>query len=76
MRKLRVLVMMDELLIPPASIEGLSENEVARFQTEYDVLTTLQSMGHEAQSCGVKTDLGVIAPAIQTFQPHVCAWFR
>jgi D-alanine-D-alanine ligase len=29
-------------------------------------------MGHEAQSCGVKTDLGVIAPAIQTFQPHVC----
>jgi len=72
MRKLRVLVMMDELLVPPASIDGLSPAELARFRTEYDVLTTLRAMGHVAEPCGVKSDLGVIVPALEQFQPHIC----
>ncbi|HEV7299149.1 MAG TPA: ATP-grasp domain-containing protein [Tepidisphaeraceae bacterium] len=72
MRKLRVLVMMDELLVPPDSVEGLSVATTTRFRTEYDVLSTLRAMGHIAEPCGVKSDLGVIVPAIEEFQPHVC----
>ena len=64
--------MMDELLVPPASVEGLSLAETTRFRTEYDVLTALREMGHDAQPCGVKSDMGVILPAIRRFQPHVC----
>lgn len=64
--------MMDELLVPPTSIDGLTAAEVARFRTEHDVLSTLRAMGHVAEPCGVKSDLGVIVPALETFQPHVC----
>jgi D-alanine-D-alanine ligase len=72
MRKLRVLVMMDELLVPPVSIEGLAATEIARFRTEYDVLSALRAMGHVAEPCGVKSDLGVVVPALEQFRPHIC----
>lgn len=72
MRKLRVLVMMDPSLVPPDSIDGMSEGEVAPFKTEYDVLTGLRSLGHEVRAIGVKTDLGVLADSIREFGPHVC----
>jgi D-alanine-D-alanine ligase len=72
MRQVRVLVMMDELLVPPDDVSGLSDAERARFRTEYDVLTTLRAMGHDANPCGVKSDLSVITPAIEKYQPHVC----
>ena len=35
-KKLRVLVLMHEDLVPPDTIEGLSEKEIALFKTEYD----------------------------------------
>ncbi len=72
MRKLRVLVMMDELLVPPDNASALSEEARVRYRTEHDVLAALRGMGHDAKPCGVKTDLGVIVPAIEEFQPHVC----
>jgi D-alanine-D-alanine ligase len=72
MRKLRVLVMMDELLVPPDDAGAMSATERTRFRTEYDVLAALRGMGHDARPCGVKTDLGVITPALDEFQPHVC----
>jgi D-alanine-D-alanine ligase len=72
MKRLRVLVMMDESLVPPASVEGMSAAEIAPFKTEYDVLTTLSAMGHEVRHVGVKTDLDVLASAIREFRPQVC----
>src|SRR5215472_14163374 len=72
MKRLRVLVMMDESLVPPASVEGMSVAEIAPFKTEYDVLTTLGGMGHDVRPVGVKTDLDVLADAIREFRPHIC----
>lgn len=72
MRKLRVLVMMDETLVPPTSVEGMSPQQIAPFKTEYDVVTTLRSLGHEVRPVGVKTELAVLADAIRDFRPHVC----
>jgi D-alanine-D-alanine ligase len=72
MRKLRVLVMMDEALVPPDSVEGMSGREIAPFKTEYDVVNTLRNCGHEVRPVGVKTDLSVLADAIADFRPHIC----
>ncbi|ANM30840.1 D-alanine--D-alanine ligase [Acidobacteria bacterium Mor1] len=71
-RKRRVLVLMHEDLVPPESIEGLSDKEIAPFKTEYDVVVTLEEIGHEVKPLGVGSDLGVIRRAIHDFRPHIC----
>jgi D-alanine-D-alanine ligase len=70
-RKLRILVLMHKDLVPPETIEGLSEEEIAPWKTEYDVTATLENMGHEVRPLGVATDLGVIREALEQFKPHI-----
>lgn len=70
-RKLRVLVLVHESLIPPDTIEGMSDKELTPIKTEFDVTVTLREMGHEVTPLGVSTDLGVIREAVEQFQPQV-----
>lgn len=70
-KKLRILVLMHEDLVPPASIEGISAKEMQPWKTEYDVVVTLEEMGHERVPLGVADDLGVLRNAIQEFNPHI-----
>jgi len=67
----RVLVLMHESLVPPESIEGLSDEEIAPFKSEWDVTVTLSSMGHTVRPLGLLSDLGVLRRAIEEFRPHV-----
>ena len=39
-KKLRVMVLCHEDLVPPDSVEGLSPKEIAPFKTEWDVIST------------------------------------
>lgn len=71
MRKLRVLVLMHEDLVPPNSMEGCDAKEIARWKSEYDVVTTLNNLGHEARPLGVKDDLGKVRREILDFKPQV-----
>ncbi|GMV97678.1 MAG: ATP-grasp domain-containing protein [Phycisphaerae bacterium] len=71
MRKLRVLALVHQDLVPPESIEGLSEEEVAPFKTEYDVVSTLRRIGHEVTSVGVGGDLRVIRSAIESTRADI-----
>jgi len=71
MKKLRVLVLMHEDLVPPKSLKGLSDKEILNFQSEYDVLTALEELGHDVRPLGVSSDLGLIRDAIVEWQPHV-----
>ncbi|MHC4403561.1 MAG: D-alanine--D-alanine ligase family protein, partial [Planctomycetota bacterium] len=71
MSKLRVLVLVHEDLIPPKSIEGLSDEEIAPWKAEFDVLTGLADLGHEVQPLGMSDDLGVVRRAILDWKPHV-----
>lgn len=71
-RKMRVVVLMHEDLVPPASIKGMTEAEVTPFKTEFDVVVTLQEMGHQVHPLGVSDDLGVLRRAIEQIKPHVC----
>jgi D-alanine-D-alanine ligase len=71
MRKLRVMVLMHQDLVPPDSLDGYSEKEILEWKTEYDVLTFLGNMGHDVLPVGVCDDLGVMRKAIEEWKPQV-----
>ena len=56
-RKLRVLVLIAPGLTPPDDIAQRSEQERHGFKTEYDVLTTLRALGHEARPLEVRNSI-------------------
>lgn len=66
-----MLVLMHEDLIPPADISGLSPSEVLPFATEYDVVTAMQWLGHEAIKLGVHDELAPLRRALKEIKPHV-----
>src|ERR1051325_11882559 len=70
-KKLRVMVLCHEDLVPPDSIEGLTPKEVAPYKTEWDVISTLKKIGHEVYPVGVYNNLGVIGNALLEHKPHV-----
>ena len=74
MKKLRVLVLMHETLVPPDSLDGYSDEEILDWKTEFDVVTTLREMGHKVLPLGVCDDLGDLRRAHDEFKPHI--WFN
>jgi D-alanine-D-alanine ligase len=70
-RKQRIMVLMHESLIPPENLDGVTDEEMMDWKTEYDVVTTLREIGHEVFPVGVSDDLGVIRRAIRDRKPHV-----
>jgi D-alanine-D-alanine ligase len=70
-RKLRVIVLAHEDLIPPEAVDGQENKEKEPWRTEYDVASNLREMGHEVQLIGVRNELGVIRNAIDEFKPQV-----
>jgi len=71
LKKLRVIVLCHEDLVPPDSVADLSAKEIAPFKTEWDVISTLKKIGHEVSPVGVYNNLGVIGNALLEFKPHV-----
>lgn len=70
MRKLRVLVLVHEDLVPPDDLDGIDPTEQP-WRTEFDVITTLGEMGHDVRPLGVQTDLAAIRTAIEETKPHI-----
>ena len=60
MKRLRIMVLMHEDLVPPRSLRGLSAAEAREMRTEWDVVRTLGELGHEVMKVGVFDDLSVI----------------
>src|SRR6185369_6075416 len=52
-RKLRIIVLVHEDLVPPDSLDGLSDKEKLEVKTEFDVISTLKKMGHEVHPVGL-----------------------
>ncbi|MBI1335865.1 MAG: ATP-grasp domain-containing protein [Phycisphaera sp.] len=71
MKPLRVLLLMHVDLVPPDSIDGVSEEQMQPWKTEYDVWAGLCNAGHDVKKLGVYDDLGVIRDAIEDFKPHI-----
>jgi len=71
MKKLRVLVLMHDYMVPPADVTG-HNLETAEWRTEYDVLKTLRDdLEHDVHVLGVKDDLAGIRQANDDFKPHI-----
>ena len=70
MKKLRVLALMHEGMVPPEDLTGIDVRE-APWKMEYDVIGSLEQMGHEVEDLGVGSDLGAIRRSIDLFQPHI-----
>jgi D-alanine-D-alanine ligase len=71
MRRLRVLVLMHEDLVPPEDRSARHGERIVPWRTEHDVLAALDELGHETRAAGVHDDLGVLSDAIARFDPHV-----
>jgi D-alanine-D-alanine ligase len=71
MKKLRVMALMDEELVPPDTIEGVSDEEMQDWKSEYDIVTTIRELGHDVNKLGVSDDLSVIRDTLVTWKPHI-----
>ena len=69
-RKLRVLALVHESLVPPESANK-QKLEGADWKTEYDVAHALRGLGHEVQVLGIGSDLGPLRSAIADWKPHI-----
>jgi len=71
MKPLRVLVLMHESLVPPASLRGLTVKEIDEFRTEYDVTDMLEKSGHTVRALGLSDNLTDLRTAITDWKPDI-----
>ena len=71
MKRLRVLVLLHPDLVPPESLDGLSDREVNEVKTEYDVVSTLRAAGHTVRPLGVQHELKPIRDEVESWKPDV-----
>ncbi len=70
MKKTRVLALVHEHLVPPADTEGIDVVN-AEWKMEFDVIVTLQELGHDIEVLGVHDDLTGIRRTIGQFKPQI-----
>jgi D-alanine-D-alanine ligase len=58
-------------LIPPDSVPGNGDYSQKIWKTEYDVVTTLRAIGHDARPLGVQNELKPIRDEIESWKPDV-----
>jgi D-alanine-D-alanine ligase len=71
MKRLRVLCLTHEDLVPPESVPASTVFHDEDWRTEQYVLSTLRKLGHEATILGVRYDLGVIRAGVEEFKPDI-----
>ena len=71
MKKLRVLLLCHEDLVPPDSREGYDPDAIHDWQAEYAIATALRKLGHEIQILGVSDDVLPIRHCVSGFEPDV-----
>lgn len=68
-RALRVLALVHKELEPPKDPDRYTTN--VDWKMEFDVIESLQYMGHEVEVLGLENDLSVLGDAIGRFRPQV-----
>jgi D-alanine-D-alanine ligase len=71
MKKLKVLCLAHEDLIPPDPLPSGIDLHNQEWRTENYILTTLRELGHEAAIVGVRSDLERIRAAVAEFKPDI-----
>lgn len=70
-KRSRVLVLLDERLVPPDNLKDASPKEIEDWRMEYDVISVLKESGHELRILPLSNDLAPIRQAIEEFKPHI-----
>ena len=70
-KKLRVIMLADEKLLPVGDLKDFSEKQRELRKTEFDVRDALEELGHEVVAIGVSDDLSAIRGAIDAHKPHI-----
>lgn len=70
MKKIRVLALVHDHLVPPEDTAGIDILE-AEWKMEYDVIETLREIGHEVRVVGIHDDLRGIRTSVEQFQPQI-----
>ncbi|MEC7500012.1 MAG: D-alanine--D-alanine ligase, partial [Planctomycetota bacterium] len=71
MKRLRVLVLVREGNVPPKTLEGYTDQQIDQWKAEYDVIATLENLGHQVLPLGVYNDLSPIRKALLEWQPDI-----
>ena len=71
MKRLRVLLLVHESLVPPDGLKGYTEQEIDEWRTEYDVKSALAAMGHEVRVLGLGDNLNDLRNAILDWKPDI-----
>ena len=71
MKALRTLVVVHSSLVPPDTLEGFSDKEIAEWRTEYDVIAALRKSGHTVQTLGVLDSLTELRTALMDWHPDI-----
>ena len=70
-KKLRVIMLADETLLPDGDLKDFSEKQRELRKTEFDVRDAIEALGHELFSIGVSDDLSTIRGAIDAHKPDI-----
>ena len=70
MKKLRVLVLMHDYLVPPEDVGGHDLMAVP-WKTEHDILVTLHDLKHDVHPLGVGDDLKPVRRAVEQWKPDI-----
>ena len=70
MKKVRVLALVHDHLVPPEDVTGIDILE-AEWKMEYDVIETLKEIGHDVRVLGVHDELTGIRATVSSFQPRM-----
>ncbi len=70
MKRLRILAVMHDVLVPPDDISG-HDLATVDWKMEFDVTITLKDMGHEVVCLGVDNKLDVLREKIRDWKPHI-----
>ncbi len=71
MKKLRVMVLVRDEFVPPATIDGIEDITLVPWKTEYDVCESLRHLGHEVLPVGVYDDLTPIRETLRQHKPDI-----
>jgi D-alanine-D-alanine ligase len=72
-RTLRVAVLLHPSLVPPETLDGLSEQQWYEYKTEYDVVSTLRELGHDVRVLPLSGEIDSLRALIRDWKPHI-AW--
>jgi D-alanine-D-alanine ligase len=70
-KKRRILLLVNEALVPPDDMRGLTEDEIEACRTEYNVLSTLSNEGHAVRVLGIGDKIGELRRVIRDWRPEI-----